>query len=473
MLKKTLSIIIAALMICAMAACSNTQSSNDSTDTTKSSIIVPEDSSSDEKSEDSSKKNDEQLSVEENSKTEESSNSEENRKTEVSSSENVSANFTSNEKGYLDTTDLFSNRDLLQTPDLSDAKSMTVSDNQTLSITEEGTYVITGSASNCTIRVEADKESKVQIVLDNVSITNESSPAIYVVSADKCFITTTQSSTNTLSVTGTFTADGDTNTDAVIFSKDDIVLNGLGTLTISSAQGNGISGKDGIKATGGTYNITASNHGIEANDFIAVCGGTFEISSSSKDGIHCNNSDDDTVGWIYISDGTLNVKGASDGIQGTTVLQIDGGTINVNSTEGIEATYIQINDGTVNISAIDDGINASKKSTSISTPTVEITGGNVTLTMSGNDVDCIDSNGNIVVSGGTINVNYPEQGPSESFDCDGTATYTGGTIIINGTQVDSIPQSMMGGPGGIGGFGGIRGRGMSAAITNNTNNTFI
>ena len=76
--------------------------------------------------------------------------------------------------------------------------------------------------------------------------------------------------------------------------------------------------------------------------------------------------------------------------------------------------------------------------------------------MSGNDVDCIDSNGNIIVSGGTVSVNYPTQGPSESFDCDGTATYTGGTIIINGTQVDSIPQSMMGGRGGMGGrFGGM------------------
>ena len=71
--------------------------------------------------------------------------------------------------------------------------------------------------------------------------------------------------------------------------------------------------------------------------------------------------------------------------------------------------------------------------------------------MSGNDVDGIDSNGNIIVSGGTININYPAQAPSESFDCDGTATYTGGTIIINGTQVDSIPQSMMG--GGRGGRG--------------------
>ena len=81
-------------------------------------------------------------------------------------------------------------------------------------------------------------------------------------------------------------------------------------------------------------------------------------------------------------------------------------------------------------------------------------GGSLTITMNGSDVDCIDANGNIIVSGGTISVTYPTQGPSESFDYDGTATYTGGTIIINGSQVDAIPQPMMGGRGGMmGGFG--------------------
>ena len=95
---------------------------------------------------------------------------------------------------------------------------------------------------NASIIVNAGDEDKVQIVLDGVSITNESTPCIYVKSADKVFVTTTDSE-NTLTVTGSFTADGDTNTDAVIFSKDDLVLNGVGTLTISSTD-NGIAGKD-------------------------------------------------------------------------------------------------------------------------------------------------------------------------------------------------------------------------------------
>ncbi|MBQ2347077.1 MAG: carbohydrate-binding domain-containing protein, partial [Clostridia bacterium] len=373
-------------------------------------------------------------------------------KTETSSEK--STEITLNTSGVIDTTDMFSSRDLSQTADTKDAKTLTVSDGKTIEITEEGVYIISGTAKNCTIKVNTESTEKVQLVLDGVSITNESMPAIYVVSADKCFITTTESE-NTLTVTGTFTADSDTNTDAVIFSKDDIVLNGLGTLNISSSN-NGISCKDDLKITGGTYNITSTSDAIEANDSIRIYDGTFTI-NSSKDGLHCENDDDDTKGYIFITGGTLNIKASSDGIQGTTYTQIDGGTINVTSSEGIESTYIQINNGTVSVTATDDGINASQKSKSIGTPTVEITGGSVTITMSGGDVDCIDSNGNIVVSGGTVTITYPAQAPSESFDCDGTATYTGGTIIINGEQVDSIPQSMMGGggPGDMGGgFGG-------------------
>ncbi len=438
-MKKKLAVIALAALLISAAGCNtntNTQTSTEGTISITESSEFQSFIESAEKSED----------------TAESKNSEKTSKTEDSKAESstVKTEFTSTTTGKIDTTDMFSNRDLEQTPDTSDAKTIQVTDGQTINITEEGTYIISGTASNCTIKVEAEKESKVQLVLDGVNITNDSTPAIYVVSADKCFITTTASSENTLTVTGDFTADGDTNTDAVIFSKDDIVFNGLGTLSISSTE-NGISGKDGIKFTGGTYSITSTKHCIEANDFIAVCGGTFELKSSSKSGLHCENDDDDTVGWIYISDGTFNITSVSDGIRGTTYIQIDGGTINISSTEGIESTYIQINGGTVNVSAVDDGLSASQKSTAVGTPTVEVTGGELTVTMSGNDVDGIDSNGNIIVSGGTININYPAQAPSESFDCDGTATYTGGTIIINGTQVDSIPQSMMG--GGRGGRG--------------------
>ncbi len=364
----------------------------------------------------------------------------------------VTASFSPTYSGITDTSDLFTSRDLLQTPDLSDAKYIEVSGGKTIDITEAGTYVISGSATDCTIRVNADSEAKVQLVLNGVSITNSDFPAIYVISADKCFVTTSGTE-NSLSVTGAFTADGDTNTDAVIFSKDDLVLNGIGTLNISSAYGNGITSKDDMKVTGGTYNITSAEDSLEANDTISICGGSFNI-SSSKDALHCENDEDSSLGLIYIADGTFAINAYSDGIQGNTSVQIDGGTFDITASEGIESTYVQINGGTIYISSSDDGINATQKSNAYSVPTIEFNGGSTTIVMGQGDTDAVDANGNIIVNGGTIDITAG----TSSFDYDGSAQLNGGTVIVNGSEVSEIPQSMMGG-GMRGGFGGDMGGG--------------
>lgn len=381
------------------------------------------------------------------SETETTSSAGNEKKNSGAEASNVS--YSPKDGGVIDTTDLFSKRDLEQEADLSEASLLQAADGKTIDITEAGVYIISGSAKNCTIRVEAAKEDKVQLVLDGVSITNDDFPAIYVVSADKCFITTAEDSENSLTVSGEFRADGDTNTDAVIFSKDDIVLNGLGTLKITSDQGNGISGKDDIKITGGTYEINTLKDAVEANESIAVCGGKFTV-STDKDGFHSENDEDDTVGWIYISDGDFTIDSGSDGIQGTTYVQIDGGTFDITSAEGIEATYVQINDGTISIDASDDGINATNKS-SFCDIVVEFNGGYTTIVMGPGDTDGVDANGSVYVNGGTIDITAQ----MSSFDYDREAQFNGGKIIVNGEEVSEIPQSMMGGGhGGMGGFGG-------------------
>ena len=131
---------------------------------------------------------------------------------------------------------------------------------------------------------------------------------------------------------------------------------------------------------------------------------------------------------------------------GISIFQIDGGSVTVAAAEGIEATWVQINGGDVSVTATDDGVNAAHKSSAY-TPTVEINGGSLTIVMGAGDTDGVDSNGNIIINGGTISVTG-----GSSFDCDGTAQYNGGTIIVNGQQVNSIPNQMMGGMRG--GFGG-------------------
>ncbi len=258
----------------------------------------------------------------------------------------------------------YSDRDMEQSPDTSDTKTIEVTDGQTLSITEEGTYILQGTASDCTVLVNAP-EAKVQLILDNVTVTNTSSPVIYVLDADKCFVTTAEGSENALTVSGTFTEDteNDVKTDAVIFAKSDLTLNGKGTLTISSTD-NGITSKDELTVTGGTYNITASGKGLESNDSTAICDGTFTIDAK----------------------------------------------------EGMESTYVRIDGGTFEISASDDGINAAANSDKNNVQ-VEINGGTLSIKMGAGDTDGIDSNGDLTINGGNISIEC-----NSPFDYDGTGT---------------------------------------------------
>ena len=337
--------------------------------------------------------------------------------------------------------DLFSSRDLKQTADLSEATAYTVADGQDIHITAAGVYVLTGMAANATVYVEAGDDDKVQLVLDNLNVTNAGFPVIYVKTADKLFVTT--SGDSSLAVTGTFTADGETKTNGVIFSKTDLTLNGTASLKISSTE-NGIVSKDDLKITGGVYTVTAKSKAIDANDSIRIADGTLNLTAGT-DGLHAENNDDAQKGYIYIGGGSITIYAGDDGVHATSVVQIDGGSLTIQAAEGIEGTYIQLNDGTLSIQATDDGINAGRKSSAY-TPTVEINNGDITVTMGAGDTDGIDSNGNIIVNGGTIRVTG-----NSTFDYDGSAQYNGGVIIANGQQVASIPSQMMG--GGRGGFG--------------------
>ena len=338
--------------------------------------------------------------------------------------------------------DMFTQRDLKQTADLTDAVDYAVADGQDIHITGAGVYVLTGTAKNLTVFVEAGEDDKVQLVLNDLAVVNSDAPVIYVKTADKVFVTT--SGDSALSVTGAF--DGGDKADGVIYSKSDLVLNGSAVLTLSSTQ-NGVVGKDDLKITGGTYRITAKSKAVEANDSIRIADGTLDLVAGT-DGLHAENDNDDSLGYIYIAGGSIAIQAGDDAIHAVSAVQINDGTISITAAEGIEATYIQINGGTLSISARDDGINGADKSGAYRTK-VEINGGDITVIMASGDTDGVDSNGDIVINGGTIRVTG-----SSSFDCDGTAQYNGGTIIVNGQQLSAIPtQGMGGGRGGMGDWG--------------------
>ena len=325
--------------------------------------------------------------------------------------------------------------------------STNLTDSKNISITNGGSYNLSGSYESITINTTKD----VVLNLNEVEITNENGPAINVIEAEDVSIVLTGN--NKMTATTTEDLDG------AIYSKADLVFSGTGSIEIKSNY-DGIVSKDTLVINEGTYSINSSDDGIRGKDNVIITNGTFNITAGG-DGIKSTNDEDTSKGYITISGGTFNIKSDDDGIQAETnitikngtfdiiakedgihangLIEINDGTLIITAAEGIEATYVKINEGTISITASDDGINAGKKSNNY-TPTIEINGGYITIMMASGDTDGIDSNGNLYINGGTVDIKA-----NSPFDYDGTAQYNGGTIIVNGTQTNTITNQMMGG----------------------------
>lgn len=364
------------------------------------------------------------------------------------------------EPTIIDTEAAFSKRDLSGEYEEEQCEKITLRDNASttdsanvaidtniITIQKEGTYIIDGSMENGMVIVDVDKTEKVQLVLNGVSIKSDTCAPIYVKKADKVFITLADGTQNTLTNGGSFEAIDDNNIDAVIFSKDDLTLNGTGSLTISSPTGHGIVSKNDLVITNGTYEITAALHGLAGKDSVAVADGSFVI-TAGKDSIHSADTDDDTVGWVYIKDGSFTFTAEGDGIEAVNEINITGGTLNVTkSEEGLEARLINISGGTVDITSYDDGLNATDKRTSTQTAqsenaggfggmgdmheeaNIHISGGTVMINAEG---DGIDSNGYLTVSGGTVYVLGSSSGKDGALDYSISSQISGGTVVAAG-----------------------------------------
>lgn len=371
----------------------------------------------------------------------------------------------------------------------------------TVTITEEGTYILSGTLKGMIV-VNADKADKLQLVLDGVSIESESSAAIYILQADKVFLTLAPDSANTLKNGGTFTAIDDNNIDAVIFSKEDLTLNGQGSLTIESPAGHGVVSKDDLVVTSGTYAITAASHGLSGKDSVRIAGGTFDI-TAGKDGIHAENSDDTTLGFVYILNGTFQFTAEGDGVSAASNLQVDGGSFTL-VTGGGSATVTQSSsgewswgrgggrgqmggetmveppDGTAGDPQGDGSMAAQTDSSTDSVSAKGLKAGTALLVNGGNfNIDSADdalhSNGSLTVNGGTFEIATGDDG----MHADEQLAITGGTINITKSYegIEGLTITISGGEitlvssddglnaaggndqSGFGGFGGFGGNG--------------
>lgn len=317
--------------------------------------------------------------------------------------------------------DMFTDRDLEADYDTSEATSVTLS-GETVTITEEGVYILSGTISDGQIVVNATDSDKVQLVLNGVSINSNSSAAIYVMSADKVFITTASGTTNTLSTSGEYVTTEEEGVDAVVFCESDITFNGSGTLTINATYGHGIEGKDDVVFTSGTYNITSQNHAINANDSIRITGATFNI-DSGKDAFQCENLDDLSKGYIYIASGTFTVTAVSDCFNSSSCLQIDGGTFDLTAGGGYTGVLnsITVGEGSGNTVMVTDTLEYGMKC--FKAETMIFNDGVFNLSSYEDTIHC---NGDLTINGGEFYILTGDDGIHSDLDL----TINGGTIDI-------------------------------------------
>lgn len=235
----------------------------------------------------------------------------------------------------------------------------------TVTITEEGTYVLSGDLADGQIVVDAGDAEKVQLVLNGVTVTNDDGACIFVKAADKVILTLAEGSENILSDTGGSYVQPDegSTVDGVIFSREDLSINGTGSLTVDAGYKHGIVCKDDLAVAGGTTEVTSAEKGIVGEDSVRIKDGTITV-TAGEDAVHSDTVGKEGKGFIYIEDGSLTLESGDDGIHAETSLIIAGGKIDVTECrEGLEGATIDILDGDIRVTAQDDGLNAAYSST--------------------------------------------------------------------------------------------------------------
>lgn len=304
----------------------------------------------------------------------------------------------------IDTSDMFTDRDMEIGYDETTAVSVSLNGDgascdsdsvqisgSTVTITAEGTYILSGTLNDGMIIVNISDTEKVQLVLDGADITSKSSAAIYVSQGDKVFITTASNSNNTLTNGGEYSAIDENNIDSVIFAKSDLTLNGAGSLTINAQAGHGIVSKDDLILTSGTYNITSASHALSGKDSVRIAAGTFNI-TSGKDGIHAENVDDETRGFVYIADGTFSINSDGDTVSAENYMQINGGEYTLTAGGGSE-----------NGESHQDSMQSFGRPGETTASTTDET--DDTVSMKG-----LKAGGDLLLYGGTFNINSADDG---------------------------------------------------------------
>ena len=207
-----------------------------------------------------------------------------------------------------------------------------VFENSVLTISKGGAYHLSGVLDNGKIYVDSsDEDKKVKLYLDGVSVyCGDDAPLFVENSPKETVIILTENSVNTLtdSADRQVPEDGSDYATATVYSKDDLQIEGAGTLNIQADFNKGIFSKNDVDIRGGNINITSADDGIRGKESVDISDGNITIVSGG-DGIRTSETTETDKGDIEISGGTVNITSELDGIQAVRNLTVNGGEITV------------------------------------------------------------------------------------------------------------------------------------------------
>ena len=256
-----------------------------------------------------------------------------------------------------------------------------VAENGKVTIRKAGTYLLSGTLEEGQLLVDAEEGAEIILIFDGFKISNSTDAPLLFESGSSITLVLKDGSENAVTDLRSSAEENQ----AAIYTKSDLTISGNGTLDVTGTAEDAIHSKTKVTVQGGTINLKAGDDAIHADETLTILDGK------------------------------------------VTVLE---------SEEGLEGLVVDIQGGDITVNASDDGLNASDGSGSDKAPgqategaEIRISGGVLTVKAGG---DGIDSNGDLIISGGTVVVDGPSDGGNAPIDYDGKGVISGGTVFVSG-----------------------------------------
>mgnify|MGYP002511545375 FL=1 len=308
-----------------------------------------------------------------------------------------------------------------------DGEGATASD-QTVRITQAGTYLISGTLEDGQIQVEVGNQEEVNLVLNETQISSTTGAPILITQSAKTTITLMEGTQNVISHQMVMNDGEEVSKEekAAIFSQDDLMITGTGSLTVDAKTYNGIVSQDDLVIEGGNFVIESANHGLKGKDSVVIEEGTFKMTTKG-DAIQSDQGADEEKGFITIRGGDFDLVAEQDGIQAQTKLVIEGGTFKIETGGGYEAGAVK---ETTSQPPFNRGASATAETAT--TPSAKglkagqelvIEGGSLTINSAD---DALHTNGSLWMNGGEVTLSTGDDG----LHADETVEVNGGTVDI-------------------------------------------